>query len=183
MTEKRSKLQAQYASTRARLHQADDDVRRTSRARLTELMNLPPGERLAHLRDPALTTEDSASLERSVAAQLSRPRSPAVRHTSTNRLGIQLGCSLTSLAVNTVVMVPLCLWAALAWSNTATLYEVGQPLDVKWKYPSGAIRPYTIAPGVKVPLVHRWGTTSYFRYWVAGQGYLTAKADAIETDK
>ena len=53
---------------------ATERVQQASRARLAELLRLPPRERLAYLDDPALVGPDRVNLRRSLQANLTRPR-------------------------------------------------------------------------------------------------------------
>ncbi|WP_454620446.1 hypothetical protein [Bradyrhizobium cenepequi] len=176
MTDKRRKMQGQYAGAKARLDQADEDVRRTSGRRLTELMDVPERQRLAHLGDPTLTPEDRASLLRSVAAKLPPPRArlfgriiPAIQPS------FRLRRRLIALIMAIVPIAPGLIWTAMSWKNTATMYMFQRPIRVEWHEPSGEPHPVIVAAGREVALIDHLSGRSHLRYWIAGQGYATAE--------
>lgn len=184
MTDKRSELQGQYVSAKARLDQADKDLRRTSSSRLAELMNLPERQRFDHLGDPALTPEDRLSLISSVAAKMPPPRSRPFGGTIPAILpSYRFGRRVVALMMAIVPIAPVFLWAAMSWKNTATTYTFRRATRVEGLKPSGDLFPVVVAAGKEVALVNHLSRRSYLRYWLAGQGYATAEFNPAWSDR
>jgi hypothetical protein len=178
MTKKHDNLAAQYTTAKARLDEADGDVRRVSRNRLAELMKLPEQQRFAHLEDSALTPQDRSTLRRGLAAQLVAAKSEIqLFRIPMIWLWGRLRYRLPAMLVTMVIASPLCVWGIMAWHNTAESHAFDQPLTLNWTLPSGEIQQTTVAAGHPIVIVHHWGMTSFVRHWIAGQGYATARVN------
>jgi hypothetical protein len=177
----RSPSRTPPSTVEARLHAAQEAeraatqrVQQASRARLAELLRLPPHERLAHLDDPALVGPDRISLRRSLQADLTRPRRrwrPGGRlRALVRRLGAAALRQLLHPAVLGLAGITG-VWLYTAWSATPQLAISTQALASNLVGPDGRVQSYTFPARTWVPVERLDAQVAQTRVWYSGQGY------------
>ena len=169
------------STVEARLHAAQEAeraatqrVQQASRARLAELLRLPPHERLAHLDDPALVGPDRISLRRSLQADLTRPQlrwRPGGRlRALVHRLGAAALRQLLHPAVLGLAGITG-VWLYTAWSATPQLAISTQALASNLIGPDGRVESYTFPARTCVPVERLDAQVAQIRVWYSGQRY------------
>lgn len=169
------------STVEARLHAAQEAeraatqrVQQASRARLAELLRLPPHERLAHLDDPALVGQDRISLRRSLQADLTRPQlrwRPGGRlRALVHRLGAAALRQLLHPAVLGLAGITG-VWLYTAWSATPQLAISTQALASNLIGPDGRVESYTFPARTWVPVERLDAQVAQIRVWYSGQRY------------
>nr|WP_210329371.1 hypothetical protein [Methylorubrum zatmanii] len=153
---------------------ATQRVQQASRARLAELLRLPPHERLAHLDDPALVGPDRISLRRSLQADLTRPQlrwRPGGRlRALVHRLGAAALRQLLHPAVLGLAGITG-VWLYTAWSATPQLAISTQALASNLIGPDGRVESYTFPARTWVPVERLDAQVAQIRVWYSGQRY------------
>lgn len=153
---------------------ATERVQQASRARLAELLQLPPRERLAHLDDPALVGPDRVSLRRSLHADLTRPRRRWRPGGRLRALVRRLGAAALRQLLHPAVLGLAGLtgvWLYTAWSATPHLAISTQVLVSNLVGPDGRIQSYTVPARTWVPVERLDADVAQVRVWYPGQGY------------
>lgn len=165
-----ARLRAAQTAERA----ATRRVQQASRARLTEILRLPPRERLTHLDDPALVGPDRVSLRRSLQAGLARPRRrwhPSRRlQALARRLGVSALRQLLHPAVLGLAGIAG-VWLHMAWSNTPRVALSTQVLAGNVVGPDGLVQRYAFPARSWVPVERLDAQTAQVRVWYTRQGY------------
>ena len=149
-------------------------VQQASRARLTEILRLPPRERLTHLDDPALVGPDRVSLRRSLQAGLARPRRRWHPSRRLQALARWLGLSALRQLLHPAVLGLAGIagvWLHMAWSNTPRVALSTQVLASNVVGPDGLVQGYAFPARSWVPVERLDAQTAQVRVWYTRQGY------------
>lgn len=165
-----ARLRAAQKAERA----ASRRVRQASRARLAELLRLPPRERLAHLDDPALVGSDRVGLRRSVQAGLARPRRHWHPGGRLRALGRRIGTAALRQLLHPAVLGLIGiagLWLHMAWSSTPQLAIATRVLPANVVGPDGQTQVYAFPARSWVPVERLDAQVAHVRVWYTRQGY------------
>jgi hypothetical protein len=182
-------VSARLTAAQAEARRASEQVRRTSAARLTELLCLAPAERLAHLDETDLIDADRAALRRSLQASLPRGRGPSqqrfrfrfrLRGPRTRRLAARI----LRLGLNPEIVLPLLLvvaWLGLAWTRTAYVATLTRDVPVRRPGNDGRLVAVVLPKGLSGNVGLGWNGVPRLRHWLPGHGYVTVPlpTDAI----
>lgn len=177
----RARLNERLAGARKRLEHAENEVRRVSEQRLTELMNKSERERFEALDDPDLTKPDRAKLRRSIAASLRRGRMKlfVVRGGFWwRRVSRWLRYRGPATVAVAAVVIPLCFLTAVAWRNTGEVFLVPNTGTMDWTLPSGAVEQTTLKIGDRLVVIRRSGKSHLVRRWIPEKGYATSQFES-----
>lgn len=172
----RNRLDARIDRGQARLKKAEEDIRLLSEGRLAELLKLSAASRFEHLDDPDLTQSDRSTLRKSISSTLppaKRRLSVAFGRLRPIRIGRWIRQRGVALIISSIIGLPLCGFAALAWSNTGELVDVRQEGILTWQTPSGIAELGGVRAGDSLIISRSlWSTSA--RRWILGKGYATA---------
>lgn len=171
-------LGERYQTAEERAEVAEAEVQSASQSRLTELMKLPPLQRLRQLDDPLLTSQDRLKLRNSIETKLKNPswrryiKFPR-RWAFRRILGyLRYAPAFTILSA---IVFPVVGLTYVAWKNTDDVVPLSLPLDVVWTLPNGTEERKVMDAGHNLA-VRRWTNTSAVaRRWIEKVGYATAK--------
>ncbi|BAU94148.1 hypothetical protein MPPM_5543 (plasmid) [Methylorubrum populi] len=153
---------------------ATQRVQQASRARLAELLRMPPRERLGHLDDPAVVAPDRVSLRRSLQADLTRPRRRWRPGGRLQALGRRFGAAALHQFLHPAVLGLAGItgvWLYTAWSATPHLAISTQALSSNLIGPDGRVESYTFPARTWVPVERLDAQVAQTRVWYSGQGY------------
>jgi len=150
-------------------------VGQNSRVRLTELLQLAPRERMAHLEDAALIGPDRVRLRRSIQAAFAKPRRRWWPRGRILARGRRLGIALLRGALHPAVLALLVIaggWFELARRATPRIERSVYPLTAILSRPDGFRMTYTLPANTWVPVERLEGDLAWVRVWNEKQGYL-----------
>jgi hypothetical protein len=168
----KEQMQARYAQAAKRFASALHAVEHASRARLQELLQLFPSERIAHFADPLLTRVDALKLTRSLRSDLASRRhyrAPFAARFKTLLNRIQIGRLFSSTTLLFLTMAAI--YSSIAWYSTAHLVAITRPIDISFRYPDGSTRTFEMGTDKPWQLLRIRGDHAAFRLWFPRQGY------------
>lgn len=168
----KERMEANYAQAAERFATVLRAVERASQARLGELLQLLPSERITHLADPLLTRVDALRLTRSLQANLPSRRhyrEPLVARVKAVLKRMQIGRLFSSTTLLLVAMAAI--YSSIAWRNTAHLAAITRPIDIPFVYPDGSTRMLRMGTDKPWQLLRIRGDHAVFRLWFPRQGY------------
>ena len=168
----KEQMEANYAQAAERFASVLHAVERASQARLNELLQLLPRERIAHFADPLLTRVDALRLTRSLRANLPSRRhyrAPFTARVNAVLKRIQIGRLFSSTALLFLSMAAI--YSSIAWHNTAHSVAITRPIDIPFLYPDGWTRMLRMGTDKTLPLLGIHGDRAVFRFWYARRGY------------
>ncbi len=168
----KQQMEAKYAQAAKRFERAFHAVERSSQARLNELLQLLPSERIAHFADPLLTRADALRLTRSLGANLPSRRHYRAPLAATvkalfKRRQIARLFSSTTLLFLAIALI----YSFTAWYNTAHLATITRPIDIPFLYSDGLIRNLRMGTDKSWQLLRIRGDHATLRLWFPRQGY------------
>lgn len=170
-------LRQRYQAAEERAEAAEDEIRNASQSRLTELMKLPPLERLRQLDDPLLTSRDRLKLRSSVETKLKnsswRRFIKFPRRRSFRRILGYLRYAPAFVIVSAMVFPAVGL-TYVAWKNTDDVAPLSLPLDVVWILPNGTEERKVMDAGHNLAFRRHTSTSAVARRWIEKVGYATA---------
>ena len=168
-----STVEARVRAAQEAERAATQRVQQASRARLAELLRMPPRERLGHLDDPAVVAPDRVSLRRSLQADLTRPRRRWRPGGRLQALGRRFGAAALHQFLHPAVLGLAGItgvWLYTAWSATPHLAISTQALASNLIGPDGRVESYTFPARTWVPVERLDAQVVQTRVWYSGQG-------------
>lgn len=177
MSERIKQVANQLSAADKRLRNVEDDIRRVSEQRFSELMKLPERKRFEHIEDASLALADRNKLRRSIAVTLNRGKVKFALSSGRfrmRRVANWLRRRWFPVVIAMVVAAPSLTFTFMAWRNTGDRIKLSKDLALDWKMPSGSIENQSYKSGETLVVVREFGARTVVRQWILGQGYATA---------
>lgn len=182
MNELLARLNLRYKAAEKRAKEAETAVQRASGARLAEIMELQPQQRLEHIEDDALTSADRSKLRKSLSASLRHRKSDGLKFATRSlfRRSRNWPRYVPTTIGLAAIILPLGFLTHTAWNNTDEIVVLPQAIDFNWTLPGGANERKVMPAGAHLAISPRSGKPAIARRWIEGQGYATAEVNVQE---
>jgi hypothetical protein len=179
MNQIQRRLSARYTAAEERVEAAETDLEHASARRLTELMELPPLQRLQQIEDPILIAQDRVKLRRTVETILNPGRRRALKFPARSpfRRSRKWLRYMPALVLLIATVAPLGMLAYRAWENTDQVVPLLEPINLDWTLPNRTKQRKTMPAGGNLAIRPLTSTSAIARRWIEREGYATAEVN------